>query len=136
MARNQWGAEYPPEQRAAWGAAKDAGHLKGINALPRTVSFTAFKQQLDADLQKSIDRAAGTTKKAHKKQSTIELDVAGRCLSEAYWHDSGDGTGTLFVTFTRTGDDYVYYDVPKDVALELDGGEAFNDLIRDYYDYS
>jgi hypothetical protein len=117
--RNKWGAQYTPEQRAAWGAARDAAradHMKGVNALPRVA----------------------TPKAAPRKSRTIELDVAGKCLSEAYWRDNGngDGTGTLFVTFTRTGDDYVYYDVEKEVALELDGGEAFNALIRDYYEYS
>lgn len=73
------------------------------------------------------------TKRSHHKNTTLVLDVAGECLSEARWSSR---TKELAVTFTRTGEQYVYYDVPKSVAKQLDGGEAFNELIRGQYDYS
>lgn len=71
-------------------------------------------------------------KRSHHKNQTLVLDVAGECLSDARWSSK---TKELAVTFTRTGEQYVYQDVPKSVAKQLDGGEAFNALIRDQYDY-
>jgi hypothetical protein len=111
-------------------------------ALTRAGGYAANKgvTGLSRDAAAAMKRlASGSNSKpttATKKHHTIELDVAGQCLSEAYYRSDGKGSGTLFVTFTRTGDDYVYYDVPKETALQLDGGEAFNALIRDNFDYS
>jgi hypothetical protein len=123
MARN----DYTPEQRRAWAAQQDrireAGGLK------------AYQSKLSASIDKNLKANAPNV--AHntpaKRSAPLELDVAGQCLSEAVWSPR---TKTLAVTFTRTGDQYVYYDVPKSVAQQLDGGQSFNALIKNGgYDY-
>jgi len=68
-----------------------------------------------------------------KTGGSLVLDVDGStCLSDARWNAK---TQKLAITFARTGAQYVYQDVPRSVAAEIDGGEAFNDLIWGNYSY-
>ena len=141
-------SDFTKAQRDAWQAqrltaerARGLGdHMARINALPRVGEDvfgreSKLNRQLDADLQKRIDQAVASKVGSNSKQrgKGFELDCAGKCLSEGYWSPR-DG-GTLYLTFARTGDDYIYYGVPRSVAREVTSGEDFNDLIRDVYEY-
>jgi hypothetical protein len=66
--------------------------------------------------------------KSKLRAGSIVLNVDdSSCLSDARWNAK---TQELAVTFARTGAQYVYYDVPRSVAKQIDSGEAFNDLIK------
>jgi hypothetical protein len=119
--------KYTPAERAAWAAQQDRIRAAG--------GVKAYRDKLSSEIDKSLRANAPAPKAGHnsKRSAPLDLDVAGQCLSEAVWSPR---TKTLAVTFTRTGDQYVYYDVPKSVAQQLDGGESFNALIKDGgYDY-
>jgi hypothetical protein len=88
-------------------------------------------QILDAQIQAGVDRAVrGHNSKRRGKG--FALDVTGStCLEDARWSPSG----TLAVTFVKGGDQYLYFDVPRSVAKQVESGEDFNELIKGGYDY-
>ena len=69
-----------------------------------------------------------------KRSRSLVLDVAGsKCLADARW-SSANG-GTLAVQFVKGGAQYLYFGVERSIAREINSGEAFNELIKDNYDY-
>jgi len=74
------------------------------------------------------------SKRRSARTSSFALDVSGsKCLSDGRYNGK---TKELAVTFARDGSQYIYQDVPRSVAKQIESGEDFNDLIRDQYDYS
>lgn len=72
------------------------------------------------------------TKRTSRAKS-FSVDVGGsKALYDVRWNGK---TKELAVTFVKDGSQYVYSDVPKSIAKQIDSGEAFNDLVRDEYDY-
>jgi hypothetical protein len=62
------------------------------------------------------------------------IDVSGStCLSDARWSPANGGT--LALTFVKGDAQYLFYGVGRKTARACDSGEAFNDTIRDQYDY-
>ncbi len=84
-------------------------------------------------------KASAPTPKAAKSNSRrsgrgFALDVSGsKCLSDGRW--SPNNGGTLALTFARDGSQYLYFGVDRATAKDVDSGEAFNELIRDQFDY-
>lgn len=110
------------------------------NAAQRQVDLF---QQLDRDfakLNKSLDASLKASASTPAKRSQpsgsrgFALDVAGStCLREGYYNAKSK---TLALTFVQGGSQYIYFDVPRSVARQVESGEDFNDLIRDQFDYA
>lgn len=68
------------------------------------------------------------------RAKTIQLDIDSTAIGTATYRN-----GKLYVEFARDGSQYIYNDVPKSVAQELEdadsAGQYFNDEIRDNYDF-
>lgn len=92
--------------------------------------------QRHVDLFKQLDRdpVPAKSNKRSSQSKSFELDVAGStCLREGYYNAKSK---TLALTFVKDGSQYVYFDVPRSVARQVESGEDFNDLIRDQFDYA
>ncbi|HUI12573.1 MAG TPA: KTSC domain-containing protein [Xanthobacteraceae bacterium] len=95
--------------------------------------YAKLNKALDASLKASAPTPAKAEKQPSRSRS-FELDVAGStCLREGHYNARSK---TLALTFVKSGSQYLYFDVPRSVARQVESGEDFNDLIRDQFDYA
>ena len=94
--------------------------------------YAKLNKALDASLKAN---APTPTKRNQPSRSRgFALDVAGStCLREGHYNAKSK---TLALTFVKGGGQYLYFDVPRSIARQVESGEDFNDLIRDQFDYA
>jgi hypothetical protein len=118
MARNQWGAKYTPEQRAAWGAAQDAArgdHMKGVNALPRAPNpfgrEGTLANQIDKSAQAEVNRKIVENAPKHAR---FAANLDSDCLESLTWKD-----GIAHAVFLKRDDGSGYdYECAREEFLE------------------
>jgi hypothetical protein len=133
-------SDYTPAERAAWQATQmklsagrptaSATSSKEIQAKIREAgSFAKYKAQMEADLQKSLDKyIAGKGHNSKRMGRTLVADTGdSTCFSDLRW--SG---GVVYATFTD-GSQYDY-DMPRSDAKEwfedVSLGGFFNAYVR------
>jgi hypothetical protein len=101
--RSARGASFTPEQRAAWGAARDiaagrGAHSAGIDALPRAPYGPPKPLQLSVKLDTRPALLKANTAAANKapKNTPLSADMDSTCFASLDWED-----GVVYAVFTN-----------------------------------